>query len=93
MIHFKYGFQKILVYEFLWYKVLYPLLVLGGMGFGVLNEVVEFVAVAFFGQTGVGDYWNTALDLVFNMFGAIIATVFIHYYYQPKNNLAQNVTL
>ena len=62
------------------------------MGFGALNEVVEFAAVAFFGQTGVGGYWNTALDLVFNMLGAIVATIFIHYYYRPKNNLVQNVT-
>ncbi|MEK7586360.1 MAG: DUF2238 domain-containing protein [Patescibacteria group bacterium] len=75
------------------FKVLYPLLVLGGMGFGALNEVVEFAAVAFFGQTGVGGYWNTALDLVFNMLGAIVAIFFIHYYYKPKINLAQNVTL
>ncbi len=72
------------------FKVLYPLLVLGGMGFGALNEVVEFAAVAFFGQTGVGGYWNTALDLVFNMLGAIVAIFFIHYYYRPKENLRGN---
>ena len=60
------------------YKVFYSALVLIGMGFGALNEIVEFAAVVAFPQTGVGGYYNTALDLVFNMLGAIIAVVFIH---------------
>jgi len=60
------------------YKVVYPLLVLIGMGLGALNEIVEFVAVVTFPETGVGGYFNTALDLVFNMFGAIGAVIVIH---------------
>lgn len=64
--------------------VLYPLIVLGGMGLGALNEIIEFIAVVAFGQTGVGGYWNTALDLVFNMLGAIGAVVFIHFYYRRR---------
>ena len=39
---------------------------LGGMGLGALNEIVEFVAVLVFPATGVGGYFNTGLDLVFN---------------------------
>ncbi|MFH1170441.1 MAG: DUF2238 domain-containing protein [Candidatus Vogelbacteria bacterium] len=66
------------------WTVLYPLIVLGGMGLGALNEIIEFIAVVIFGQTGVGGYWNTALDLVFNMFGAIGAVIFIHFYYRRK---------
>ena len=66
------------------WTVLYPLIVLGGMGIGALNEIIEFIAVVIFGQTGVGGYWNTALDLVFNMLGAIAAAVFIHFYYRPR---------
>ena len=66
------------------YKVLYSLLALGGMGFGALNEVIESAAVVFFGQTGVGGYWNIALDLVFNMLGAIGAVIFIHLYYRRR---------
>lgn len=60
-------------------RVIYFLLTLGGMGFGALNEVIEFAAVVFFGQTGVGGYWNTALDLVFNLLGAVAAVIFIHF--------------
>ena len=66
------------------WTVLYPLIVLGGMGLGALNEIIEFIAVVIFGQTGVGGYWNTALDLVFNMLGAIGAVIFIHFYYRRK---------
>lgn len=60
------------------YKVVYPALVCISMGLGSLNEIVEFIAVATFPETGVGGYFNTALDLVFNTIGAIIAVVFIH---------------
>ncbi len=66
------------------WSVVYFLIVLGGTGFGALNEVLEFMAVAFFSQTGVGGYFNTALDLVFNLLGAIVATIFIHCYYRPR---------
>ena len=72
------------------WTVLYPLIVLGGMGLGALNEIIEFIAVVIFGQTGVGGYWNTALDLVFNMLGAIGAVIFIHFYYRPKIILKNN---
>ncbi len=65
------------------WRALYPLIVLGGMGFGALNEVIEFAAVVFLGQTGVGGYWNTALDLVFNLVGAATAAGFIRLYYRP----------
>lgn len=67
------------------WKVIYPILVVAGMGLGALNEIVEFIAVVIFPNTGVGGYFNTALDLVFNMLGAIAATVFIHLYYRRKN--------
>lgn len=54
----------------------YIFIVLASIGIGSLNEVIEFAAVVFLGNTGVGDYYNTALDLVFNLLGAIIG-VFI----------------
>lgn len=66
------------------WKVVYPLIVAGGMGLGVLNEIVEFMAVVIFPNTGVGGYYNTAIDLIFNTFGAIAAAIFIHYYYRRK---------
>lgn len=56
-------------------KTLYAFAILGGMGLGVLNEIIEFTAVLVFPNTNVGGYFNTALDLVFNTLGAITAAV------------------
>lgn len=61
------------------WKVVYPILIAAGAGLGSLNEVVEFIAVVSFPETGVGGYFNTALDLVFNLAGAIAAVIFIHF--------------
>lgn len=66
------------------WKVVYPLIIAAGMGLGVLNEIVEFIAVVIFPNTGVGGYYNTAIDLIFNTFGAIAAAFFIHYYYRSR---------
>lgn len=51
--------------------------VMAGLGFGALNEIVEFAAVVTVPDTGVGGYINTALDLVFNLIGAIVAWLII----------------
>jgi len=61
------------------WKVVYPILIAAGMGLGALNEIVEFIAVVVFPDTGVGGYYNTSLDLVFNMLGAVTAVIFIHF--------------
>lgn len=58
-------------------RVVYIITILVGMGFGALNEVLEFIATVIFPGTNVGGYVNNALDLVFNMFGAICAVGFI----------------
>lgn len=47
-------------------------LVMAGLGFGALNEIVEFLATVITPETGVGGYVNTSLDLVSNLIGAII---------------------
>lgn len=52
-------------------------LVLIGMGIGSLNEIIEFSAVLFLSKTGVGDYFNTSWDLVFNTLGALVAVIYI----------------
>ncbi len=44
---------------------------LAAMGIGTINEIIEFITVAFFGSTGVGNYYNNALDLVFNAVGTL----------------------
>lgn len=49
----------------------------GGMGFGALNEVIEFIAVLTIPNTNVGGYENTGWDLVANLVGAAIAAVII----------------
>lgn len=47
--------------------------VLIAMAAGSLNELGEFIAVLLLPSTGVGDYFNTMLDLSFNTLGALIA--------------------
>ena len=51
--------------------------VLGAMGLGAVNEIIEFIAVVVFPDTNVGGYVNTALDLVFNAAGAVFAMVLV----------------
>lgn len=58
-------------------KTLAFVAMLGGMGLGALNEVIEFFLVVFLPETGVGGYFNTGLDLVFNMLGAGIAALIL----------------
>lgn len=50
-----------------------------GMGFGALNEIIEFIATLTLPQTNVGGYINTGWDLVYNMIGSIIAASMIFY--------------
>jgi uncharacterized membrane protein YjdF len=61
------------------------LLILIALGIGAVNEISEFAAVVFLGaQESVGDYFNNALDLVFNLFGAIVACFFIFPYHRKR---------
>ncbi|UCG76884.1 MAG: DUF2238 domain-containing protein [Gemmatimonadota bacterium] len=48
-----------------------------GLGFGALNEVVEFVATLLIPETNVGGYRNTGWDLVANTVGASLAVLLI----------------
>jgi hypothetical protein len=54
-------------------KALATITIISAMGIGGINEIIEFATVSFFGATGVGNYINNALDLVFNSLGAILA--------------------
>lgn len=49
----------------------------GGMGFGALNEVIEFMATLTIPETNVGGYVNTGWDLVFNLIGCSVVAVVI----------------
>lgn len=51
----------------------------GGMGFGALNEVIEFIAVLTIPNTNVGGYENTGWDLVSNLAGCITAALVIRF--------------
>ena len=53
------------------------LCVAGGMGFGALNEVVEFFATRLLPDTNVGDYENIGWDLVANLAGSLVAAAVI----------------
>jgi len=59
-------------------SVLLIFTILSAIGIGLLNEVIEFGMVIFAdaGQA-VGGYYNTALDVVFNLIGAILGTLFV----------------
>ena len=49
----------------------------GGMGYGALNEIIEFVATLTLPETNVGGYANTGWDLVANLVGSVGAAVWI----------------
>ena len=53
------------------------LVVLMGSGLGAVNEIIEFLAVQTFPETGVGGYQNTMLDIVFNLLGGILAVTWL----------------
>ncbi len=57
---------------------LLTLCVAGGMGFGALNEVVEFIATISLPGTNVGGYENTGWDLVANLVGCLLAATAIY---------------
>jgi hypothetical protein len=48
-----------------------------GMGFGALNEVIEFAATLLVPETNVGGYLNTGWDLVSNLIGVTTAVLCI----------------
>lgn len=47
--------------------------VFAAAGFSIVNEIVEFLATVMLPETGVGGYYNTVLDLIFNLSGAALA--------------------
>lgn len=72
--------------EFFSWKAVGVVVVMAGLGLGALNEIVEFFMTVTLPNTNVGGYENTALDLVFNFLGALIAIFFIKKYKNKFNN-------
>ncbi|MBC8289288.1 MAG: hypothetical protein H8E37_03125 [Planctomycetes bacterium] len=56
-----------------------------GMGFGALNEVIEFAATLLVPETNVGGYLNTGWDLVANLVGASLAAIGIRVRHASSN--------
>ena len=62
------------------------LVVLVAAGLGAINEISEFAAKVFLARTGVGGYYNLALDLTVNLLGALIAVVIVESIDRLKKN-------
>lgn len=52
--------------------------ILAASSIGAINEIIEFLAVVALGTDGVGGYTNTAIDLVANLLGAIVGTLYTY---------------
>lgn len=53
---------------------------MAGLGLGALNEIVEFLMTVILPNTNVGGYENTAIDLIANFLGAVLAVFFLRFY-------------
>jgi len=51
--------------------------VMAGLGVGALNEIIEALVAAAVPSAGVGGYVNTALDLIADLVGALLAMLYI----------------
>ena len=56
-------------------------IIMAGLGVGAFNEIVEALVAATLPQSCVGGYENTALDLMSDLIGSILAMVFIKWQY------------
>jgi hypothetical protein len=51
------------------------LVLMGGLGLGALNEMIEFLMSRVVEETNIGDFENTGWDLVANTVGATVAAL------------------
>ncbi len=59
--------------------------VTASLGVGALNEIIEFIAVLTVPDNGVGGYFNTVLDIVFNFAGALFAVVGFYLFHKKTD--------
>ena len=57
-----------------------------GMGFGAMNEVIEFGTTLTLPETNVGGYYNTGWDLVANLVGVTIVVLLIRWDILPRRS-------
>ena len=55
------------------------LALMGGLGFGALNEMVEFLITRIVPDTNIGGFENTGWDLVANTVGAVLAALWVRF--------------
>jgi len=55
-----------------------------GLGIGAFYEILEFLTTIVVPENGVGGYINNALDLVFDFFGVMLATLFVRLFLMEK---------
>jgi hypothetical protein len=60
------------------------LCVAAATGFGALNEVIEFTITLLVPENNVGGYVNTAMDLVYNLLGAVLAAIVLRLAYPAR---------
>jgi putative membrane protein len=56
-------------------------IVMGGLGIGAFNEIVEFAVTLVVPESGVGGYMNTSLDLCADLAGAVLGLVYVRVRY------------
>jgi hypothetical protein len=54
------------------------LALMGGLGFGAFNEMIEFLITRVVPDTNIGGFENTGWDLVANTIGAAAAALWVH---------------
>jgi len=71
-----YVLKKYLKEDFGWVAV-GIVVAMAGLGLGALNEIVEFIMTVVLPNTNVGGYENTAIDLISNFVGAVLAVFYL----------------
>lgn len=56
-------------------------IVMGGLGIGAFNEILEFGVSTAVPESGVGGYVNTSLDLCADLIGAVVGLIYVRVRY------------
>ena len=52
--------------------------ILAASSLGAINEIIEFIAAVSLDRSGVGGYINTSIDLIANLLGASVGTLYMY---------------
>lgn len=59
--------------------------IMASLGVSAVNEMIEFIAVLTVPDNGVGGYYNTVLDIVFNFAGSLLAVLGFYLFHKNAN--------